>query len=394
MQYSLYVRPNLSKKQESLKEKDPEIKKLWEAVNANDVEGAKDLLINLDINPDRDDFLCFACSRGFKELVSVFLECGASVTRKNSDGFTAMTLAVKEGYIEIVELLYEAGACFSDDVVILATEKVNKELVKLLIKLGANVNGKDEDKRTALMYAVEKENEELIKLLVSSGADINNVDKHGSTVLRYAVEKKNKGLIKLLVSLGADLNINYKSVNTLLINALYDADEAIASFLIKLGADINEVSKDGSSLLMHAARARSCKLVNYLIKHGVNVNHKDSNGDTALMYAIDRVLVRLGYIPSSVEELKTICFCESINYEVTKALVNANADVNIQNNLGKTALMLAVKGKKFEDASILLEAGANVKIKDCKNKTVFSYAANIEDVISRGEFIKLLEKYS
>jgi len=62
-----------------------------------------------------------------------------------------------------------------------------KEVVKILINAGANVNAKASDASTPLHYA---ENKEIAELLIAEGADVNAKDKDGVTPLDYAKGKK------------------------------------------------------------------------------------------------------------------------------------------------------------------------------------------------------------
>src|SRR5688572_26504532 len=65
---------------------------------------------------------------------------------------------------------------------------------QLLLSRGADVNAKDRQGRTALIYAVGlqevKINPELIQALLAKGADVNARDQAGKTALGYAVEKE------------------------------------------------------------------------------------------------------------------------------------------------------------------------------------------------------------
>lgn len=69
---------------------------------------------------------------------------------------------------------------------------------------------------------------------------------------------------------------------------------------------------------------------------------------------------------------------------VSKMLIELGADVNIQNNKKRTALMLAVYGENKNIVEMLLNAGADVNIKDAKGKRALDY------VQLDGEIYKIL----
>jgi ankyrin repeat protein len=60
----------------------------------------------------------------------------------------------------------------SQTILMIAVQKGNFDLVKKCIKCGANVNLKDEDGFTALIYSAFHDNIEISKYLIKSGADI------------------------------------------------------------------------------------------------------------------------------------------------------------------------------------------------------------------------------
>lgn len=82
----------------------------------------------------------------------------------------------------------------------------NKEIIRLLIKKGADVNYREPlNKDTPLIYllrsywSIDNKDIETIKLLLEYGADSNNIkNKIGYTALDYAKKSKNKILINLL----------------------------------------------------------------------------------------------------------------------------------------------------------------------------------------------------
>jgi len=93
-----------------------------------------------------------------------------------------------------------------------ACREKNLEIVKILIKNGANINQKNRYSTLypifdTLIYINKRDPFPIIELLIKSGADINSVDSFGNTLLHHAVEQENMKLIELLITYGC--NINY-----------------------------------------------------------------------------------------------------------------------------------------------------------------------------------------
>lgn len=85
-----------------------------------------------------------------------------------------------------------------------AVNRSRNEIVKYLIKRGANVNALYDEHYSPLMSAVGNNNVEMVKLLLENGANINLKDKYGNDVLFKAVDTLNLDLIKLLIEAGAN----------------------------------------------------------------------------------------------------------------------------------------------------------------------------------------------
>jgi ankyrin repeat protein len=72
--------------------------------------------------------------------------------------------------------------------------------VKQLLKEGVDVNTKDEDGWTALMYACLKGEKKVAEFLIEKGVDVNAKDKNGRTALMIAKENGYDEIFKLLKS--------------------------------------------------------------------------------------------------------------------------------------------------------------------------------------------------
>jgi len=92
--------------------------------------------------------------------------------------------------------------------------------------------------------------------------------------------------------------------------------------------------------------------IKIFIKYKFDINTKDSkNGNTAIF---------------------------KIQDDTTKFLIDAGADINIQNNYGNTALILASQSSLYESVKLLLDAGADMSIKNKNGNTALtSCSSNI-----------------
>jgi len=82
--------------------------------------------------------------------------------------------------------------------------------LQLLIKLGANIEQTDKNRRTALMIASSLGRIEALKQLIKYKARLNTYDKFGWTALMLAVYYNQKEVVKLLLSSGANVNLSTK----------------------------------------------------------------------------------------------------------------------------------------------------------------------------------------
>ena len=85
----------------------------------------------------------------------------------------------------------------------------NLEQVKSLIMKGANINGREQIYGlTAIHIAVLTNNKEMLKLLIQNGSDINIKNNHNLTPYHIALIQGNKDIIEFLIKNGAKKDID------------------------------------------------------------------------------------------------------------------------------------------------------------------------------------------
>ncbi len=166
----------------------------------------------------------------------------------------------------------------------------NDFLVKKLLDSGADVNARDQDGWTALMYAVRNQNNyNIINILYSSGAALQIRNNHNATPLLLAASYNNNP--DILALLLAKRTGNEEEVFNAFIMAVLDTHapdfikkEKISLFISK-NVPINGFWK-GLTPLMYACKYNSSSAVaDFLIQNGAKTELKDKNGKTALDYA-------------------------------------------------------------------------------------------------------------
>ena len=290
--------------------------------------------------------------------------------------------------------------------------KSKVDIIKLLIKKGADVNSTNKYSQTSLFIAIKyKLDLDIIRILINAGADINAQDSKGDTPLFYAAENKDKKMMQVLLDAGADINTQNLQGETLLFKMIWKTDIAqllitngadtnirtkrgltplfrannknIAVSLINAGANVNALSNDNITPLFLAAKNLYPDIVQLLIDSGVNVNHSDNDGQTALFYAAIsasygsfksfQILVDAGADVNAQDNKKETPLFNAVHYShlnVVKFLVDQGADVNAVSNDGSTPIFHSIDEKNTQ---FLIDEGADVNARNTKGETPLFY---------------------
>ena len=128
------------------------------------------------------------------QLAKMLLAKGANVNRR-SGGNTPLHRAVMDGKLQFVKLLIDHGADLDatgvtgDSPLMLAANDVRRRIFNLLVDSGANIHARSQPHGwTALMWAVRAESLDIVRLLLKLGADVRVKNRNGRTALALAEE--------------------------------------------------------------------------------------------------------------------------------------------------------------------------------------------------------------
>lgn len=155
-----------------------------------------------------------------------------------------------------------------------------------LLEYKANPNARDNDGWTAAMYAVKSNEPKIFRLLGKHKADFNMINKDGLTALAMAVHdnKANAAVAMLDNNANPDFAMGAAKYNALML-AVTKGNLTLAQTLLQYKANPNATNAGGVTPLMIAAHRNHDMIISLLLKAGAKVDVKDDEGKTALMIA-------------------------------------------------------------------------------------------------------------
>ncbi|KAL8723928.1 MAG: hypothetical protein Q9166_008219, partial [cf. Caloplaca sp. 2 TL-2023] len=302
----------------------------------------------------------------------LFEQCDPSESDKEEKNSRALLEAARiGGSTKFIEMLLDHGAKLDSADNIMKTslhwssERGHSNVVKLLLDCGSDAQAQDYYCETSLFKAAKNGREECLRLLLDYDGHINAQNKSGTTPLIAASAKGAAGCVLALLERGAEVDMRDDAGETALHKSAGRGDLKIVDELLRyqVNADsktecINAQNKSGTTPLMAASKRGMAGCVLALLENGAEVDIQDNMGGTALHEAAARGDLKI------VDEL--------LRYR-------ANADskterINAQNKSGITPLMAASEEGTAGFILALLERGAEVDIQDNAGRTALHKA--------------------
>ena len=169
-------------------------------------------------------------------------------------------------------------------------------VVKLLLKHGGDINGRDEKGRTPLHACAYRGqgrggNADLLRSLLEGGADVHARTNAGHTPLHYAAAYGFVEHLQILLRWGADLESRRYDGFTALMLAVLSNEVQAMEYMLQNGSDYLAVDTQDRTILHLAAMNGDYRTLNALNKaklDGVNSARQDAQGRTARQYYENR----------------------------------------------------------------------------------------------------------
>ena len=286
---------------------------------------------------------------------------GLDLNTTMNDGETLLTSAIKNDYREIRNFLIEKGAATDrlntnkESPLIAATVAGYLESVKILIDHDVDIDKKDATGMTALHHAIFNSDSEKIPLrqrkisqdiaifLVKSGASVELTNSENQTPYLMALEHNNVAIQNLIKSI-MDREYGTPKIETF-ISVLQSGDTEKLDFNLSRypNMPITYESINPLSLAMdYSGEVTALKMMQLLITYKVNVDGPKDAETTPLIKAV-----------------------KLQNQSFVGTLINAKADINLKDRDGKSALYFAItlKNPRITDVLIRMNADKYYKVR-------------------------------
>jgi ankyrin repeat protein len=264
----------------------------------------------LTLAPDQGKSdLQWAIQSGKIEKVQLLLDLGANIQEVDEHGYDALI-----------------NTMFSD-----AEGSERIALVKFLISQGAPLNGQSSYRESALSIASRCGYFDLIQVLLAAGCDRSFLE---WTDLMEAIALGTMTDVEAQLAAGADLTAVDRWEHTPWLLSLLVGDEAKAKRLLAAGANSSATGRCGKSPIIYVLESGNLDLLEWLIGLSIDVNTSDEYGETALISAVqwDQVeaatmLLAAGAIPSKSTKYNSKAINQASSIEMVELLLAAGEDL-------------------------------------------------------------------
>ncbi len=310
--------------------------------------------------PARDETLLLVAARNNQPgMVDLLMEKGADANTVNRNGNNALHLAAFTGNYNLMEMLMTNGTDYRKRNASGRTplEYVsygkNPQVFNLFLEKDPNILlTKTAEGATLLHFAATAGDTAGFTYLLGKGLDVKSEDNNAANVMHWAMSGGEKTMLGYLAGKGLDYHfISSKGFSPISAAMMFKAKSSV-EFLLEYGMEINQhFPPESNTLLIEACNANALEIANYLIGLEADIDAADTIHYTSLCWAVI-----------------------NRNRELTRLLVEKNADVNHRCNNGSTPFLLAVERDSLPMIQYLAGHGADVGMADSSGMTALHRA--------------------
>lgn len=248
-------------------------------------------------------------------------------------------------------------------------------ILALTLLAGSGCGKKKESRpESELLRAAAEGDTQKVQSLAASGVSMDATDSRGRTPLHNAAERGHLEVVRLLIRCGASVDVRDGDGRTPVMLALAGDHRSVVELLIDAGAKAGDANQDLDALLLRATWEGKAEMVKFLIAKGADPNkHGEPNhflDDTPLAIAV----------------------CAG-RIDIVELLIDGGADVKVKDESGWSLLHVAAtqydepgqsRTPAVEMMKLLVAHGASVKARDEEELTPLHCAAykGHEDVVA------------
>ena len=284
--------------------------------------------------------LHYAAENGCNEVVILMVQKhGWDCEVQDSLGETPLIKAAKNGQATVAKILLEGGA----DPFVKGGE--NYDAVPHTYFLRRDDRMTDMSPRpTATHHAAANGHENVIAVLPYSDWTCGD---RAITALHLGAAYGHPGAVQILLSKGAGIESKDLSGMTALHYASYNGHGAVVQLLLNKGCEVETRADKGLAALHMAAYAARTEVIKILIAHGADVG-----GKTLQLGNTFEIMLAKRTTPLHL----AACYADA---ETIRTLVDCGAQMEVEDELGSTALDQALVSERSANVVALIELGAN-----------------------------------
>jgi len=205
-----------------------------------------------------------------------------------------------------------------------------------------------------------------------SKEQLNSYFSDDKKVIQLVTAASNGNIRKIDELKAQGVNVNYQGKNGITPLMAQAGSLNIEGFkkLLENGADPNMADMEGYSvmnILVRGDKEVCIEMLRLCLQHGGNPNWKFHNNPVEYN-AVPRIQHQI-----EEEPLLTTAISSKYALDMIKLLLEAGADINAKDSLGKTPIMVATSLQRFHVVLFLLQSGADYTIKDKAGNTLIQY---------------------